>query len=69
MDNSLVKIADSAGNVVAQIKSDGGMAVWDGCNVSGERVRTGVYFVFVSANNGSVDSSSKGAGTKILGVS
>ena len=68
MDNSLVKIADSAGNVVAQIKSDGGMAVWDGCNVSGERVRTGVYFVFVSANNGSVDSSSKGAVTKILVV-
>lgn len=68
MDNSLVKIADSAGNVVAQIKSDGGMAVWDGCNVSGERVRTGVYFVFVSASNGTVDSSSKGAVTKILVV-
>lgn len=68
MDNSLVKIADSAGNVVAQVKSDGGMAVWDGCNLNGQRVRTGVYFVFVSANNGSVDSSSKGAVTKILVV-
>jgi hypothetical protein len=50
MENSLVKIADAAGNVVYQTRSNGGMAVWDGCNVAGERVSTGVYFVFASQN-------------------
>jgi ligand-binding sensor domain-containing protein len=50
MDNSLVKIADAAGNVVYQTRSNGGMAVWDGCNASGDRVSTGVYFVFASQN-------------------
>lgn len=65
MDDSLVKIADAAGNVVAQMRSDGGMAVWDGCNVNGERVRSGVYFVFASQNSGGTSS---GAVTKILVV-
>jgi hypothetical protein len=50
MENSLVKIADAAGNVVYQTRSNGGMAVWDGCNGAGERVSTGVYFVFASQN-------------------
>ncbi len=50
MENSLVKIADAAGNVVFQTRSEGGMAVWDGCNAGGERVSTGVYFVFASQN-------------------
>lgn len=65
MDNSLVKIADAAGNVVHQTRSEGGMAVWDGCNDAGERVRTGVYFVFASQN---ADGNSSGAVTKILVV-
>lgn len=50
MSDSLVKIADAAGNVFCQGRSDGGMFVWDGCNQSGERVKTGVYFVFASQN-------------------
>ena len=50
MDNSLVKIADAYGNVFHQGKSDGGMFVWDGCNASGERVKTGVYYVLASQN-------------------
>lgn len=54
MDHSLVKIADAAGNVFFQARSEGGMVVWDGCNASGQRVRTGVYFVYASQNeNGS----------------
>lgn len=65
MDNSLVKIADASGNVVAQMRSDGGMAVWDGCNLSGQRVKTGVYFVFASQNN---NNNPSGAVTKILVV-
>jgi hypothetical protein len=64
MDNSLVKIADSAGNVFYQTRSEGGMVIWDGCNSAGERVPTGVYFVYASQNQ----ESSNGAVTKILVV-
>lgn len=65
MDNSLVKIADAAGNVFFQTRSDGGMAVWDGRNANGERVRSGVYFVYASQNE---NGSSSGVVTKILVV-
>lgn len=50
MDNSLVKITDTAGNLVHQGTSEGGTYVWDGCNNSNQRVRSGVYFVFASQN-------------------
>lgn len=63
MDNSLVKIADSAGNVFYSARSTGGMVTWDGCNSSGERVKTGIYYVFASQNE---DGKSKGAVTKIM---
>ncbi len=65
MDDSLVKIADAAGNVFYSGRSEGGMITWDGCNSSGQRVKTGVYFLYVSQNNGS---QSSGAVTKILVV-
>lgn len=66
MDSSLVKITDAAGNLVYQTKSEGGMAVWNGCNTSGERVRTGVYYVFASQS--AEDQSGNSAVTKILVV-
>lgn len=50
MENSLVKITDTAGNVVRQGTSEGGMYMWDGCNSANRRVRSGVYFVFASQN-------------------
>lgn len=65
MDNSLVKIADAAGNVFFQGRSEGGMITWDGCNGAGERVKTGVYYVFASQNG---DGGSSGAVTKIMVV-
>lgn len=51
MDDSTVKIADIAGNIVFQGRSSGGSLVWDGCNSAGERVRTGVYLVLASATD------------------
>ena len=66
MNNSLVKIADAAGNVVFQTTSEGGMAIWNGCNLSGERVRTGVYYVFASQSGDGISTSA--AVTKILVV-
>lgn len=64
MENSLVKIADSAGNVFHQARSEGGMVTWDGCDRSGNRVPTGVYYVF--ASHGGDGESSHGAVTKIM---
>lgn len=63
-DNSLVKIADASGNVFYEGRSQGGMAVWDGCNANGDRVPSGVYFVF--ASTGGDNENSDGAVTKIM---
>ena len=53
MDNSLVKIADASGNVLAQKKSTGGMVTWDCCDQYGNPVKSGVYLVLCSQANGS----------------
>jgi hypothetical protein len=65
MEDSLVKIADAAGNVFYQGRSEGGMVTWDGCNAAGDRVKTGVYYVFASHSG---DDSQMGVVTKILVV-
>ena len=65
MDNSLVKIVDAAGNPVFTGRSTGGMITWDGNNSTGERVKTGVYYVLASQNE---NDSYSGAVTKILVV-
>lgn len=66
MENSLVKIADAAGNVFYSTVSEGGMVTWDGCNANGQRVKSGVYYVFASQSE--EGGSSTGAVTKILVV-
>ncbi len=50
--DSDVKITDLAGNIVAHTKSVGGQAIWNGKNFKGERVSSGVYLIFGSANEG-----------------
>lgn len=60
MGNSLVKICDAQMNVLAQIQSEGGMALWDGCNMGGERVKSGVYYVVASTGGGNSGSEKKG---------
>ncbi len=59
--DSDIKITDITGNIVTVIKSEGGQAVWDGKNMKGERVATGVYMVFANSQSGS-----QRAKTKIL---
>lgn len=44
-ENTDVKITDVSGNLVFKTKSLGGQAVWDGRNLNGNRVKTGVYLV------------------------
>lgn len=64
MDSSLVKIVDAGMRLVYQTASQGGMAIWDGCNMNGARVKSGVYYVLASTSG---DSSSEGdVVTKIL---
>ena len=65
MKDSLVKIADAAGRIVHEGKSDGGSLVWDGCDASGSRVKSGVYFVYASQN---ATGSSTAVVTKIVVV-
>lgn len=65
MANSLVKITDSAGRIVFEGRSDGGSVVWDGCDSSGSRVKSGVYFVYASS---SASGSARAAVTKIVVV-
>lgn len=66
MDNSLIKIADANGNVFYQGRSEGGMITWDGCNSAGERVRSGIYYVY--ASTGGEGTSSNAVVTKIMVV-
>ncbi|MDR1724807.1 MAG: hypothetical protein LBR28_00230 [Bacteroidales bacterium] len=51
--NSDVRITDVSGNLVRHLKSVGGTAIWDGCNMNKEKVKSGVYLIFGSANEGS----------------
>ena len=41
-----IKITDISGNLVYKTTSLGGQATWDGKNLNGNRVKTGVYLVF-----------------------
>lgn len=50
MANSLIKISDASGNVITSLQATAGTAIWDGLNASGERVKSGVYYVLASEN-------------------
>ena len=50
--DSEVKIADAQGGLVHRTVSNGGTAVWDGKRFDGQKVSTGVYFVFINDENG-----------------
>ena len=52
MEDTDVKITDISGNLVHKTTSLGGQAVWDGKNLNGNRVSTGVYMVFGNDKTG-----------------
>lgn len=47
-ENAIVKIVDASGNIVKELRSEGGEAKWDVTNLSFNRVSSGVYFVMSS---------------------
>jgi hypothetical protein len=63
VENSVVKITDSAGNLVYETFAKGGMATWDGTRRGGERVSTGIYIAVCVSKDGKHH-----AATKILVV-
>lgn len=48
----IVKITDIMGNAVFEFKANGGSFSWDLRSFSGERVRSGVYLIFVTTKDG-----------------
>lgn len=52
IDNSTVKITDVNGTLINELVSKGGTATWDGNNFNGRRASTGVYLIYMSAENG-----------------
>ncbi len=53
VEDSSVKITDISGTLVYSAVSEGGQALWSGRNFDGEKVRTGVYLVYVTNSDGS----------------
>lgn len=56
-----VKIVDAAGYLINEGESNGGMYSWNGRNMRGEKVASGVYYVLTYNSNGK-----EGVATKIL---
>lgn len=52
IQDSLIKITDANGNVVYESYSTGGQMVWDGNDMNGNKVRSGVYLIFASGEIG-----------------
>ncbi len=50
--DALIKITDLSGKLVYETKAEGGQAIWDGHNLSGEKAKPGIYMVFVSNSEG-----------------
>lgn len=52
VEDTDVRITDVSGNIVYQTKSLGGQAIWDGNDMHGNRVQTGVYLLFNASQGG-----------------
>ncbi|MBQ4508233.1 MAG: hypothetical protein II970_05000 [Paludibacteraceae bacterium] len=52
MDETVVHILDSGGNLVCETYSNGGIAVWDGRNGAGKYVASGVYTALCNTADG-----------------
>ncbi|NNC95522.1 MAG: hypothetical protein HKN92_08165 [Chitinophagales bacterium] len=53
VDEAFVKITDVSGSLIYETPANGGQAIWNGSNLSGERAKSGIYMVFSSNSDGS----------------
>ena len=51
--NAIFKITTISGNLVYEGTANGGVDLWNGTNLLGERVQTGIYLVYVTNEDGS----------------
>jgi ligand-binding sensor domain-containing protein len=47
VENAVVKITDLSGSLVFETRALGGQAIWNGKSLTGNKVATGIYLVFV----------------------
>lgn len=52
-ENSQVRVSDSEGRIIHEGDSNGGVYVWDGNDLNGRRVDTGIYFIYAALPDGS----------------
>jgi len=52
VENALVKITDISGSLVFETRALGGQAIWNGKSLTGNKVATGIYLVFVRDDMG-----------------
>lgn len=52
VNNADFKITDVNGNLIYNGRAEGGQAIWNGTNFSGQRAQSGVYLVFVTDDTG-----------------
>ncbi len=53
VEESNVKVTDISGGLVWETQAHGGQVIWDGYNLNGRKVNTGVYYIFVTNTDGS----------------
>jgi hypothetical protein len=53
VEESNVKVTDISGGLVWETQAQGGQVIWDGHNLEGRKVNTGVYYIFVTNSDGS----------------
>ena len=50
--NGLVHITDASGHIVFTTTANGGQVIWNGRTLNGDKVASGVYYVFASDAQG-----------------
>lgn len=59
VENTQVKITDISGNLVCQTVSNGSIATWDGKDIHGRKVNTGIYLAMCTNSDGTQSSITK----------
>ncbi|MEM7514800.1 MAG: Por secretion system protein, partial [Bacteroidota bacterium] len=51
-ENAVVKIVTISGALVKEVRAQGGTAIWNGRDIRGERVSSGIYLAFGADQDG-----------------